>query len=44
MLVLALRALDSKREIVAGWTLNKRAASAAVFRPLEIIRTISVCC
>jgi hypothetical protein len=36
--------LDSSREIVAGWTPNKRAASAAVFLPLEIIRTISLCC
>jgi hypothetical protein len=36
------RALDSRREIVAGCTPNKRAASAAVFLPLEIIRTIGL--
>ena len=34
----------SSRETVAGWTLNSRAASAAVFRPLETIFPISACC
>ena len=40
----AARARDSRRATVAGWTLNSRAASAAVLFPLETIRTISACC
>ena len=39
----ATRALDNKREIVARWTQNKRAASAAVFLSLGTIRIISAC-
>lgn len=31
-------------ETVAGWILNMRAASAAVFSPLKIILRISTCC
>ena len=30
--------------MVAGWTLNRRAASAAVFLPFETILIISTCC
>src|SRR5438105_11041696 len=35
---------DRSRETVAGWTLNRRAASAAALRPFETIFLISDCC
>ena len=37
-------ACAKSREMVAGWTLNRRAASAAVFLPFETILIISTCC
>ena len=43
-IAVSMRACAKRREIVAGCTSKRRAASAAVFFPLETILMISACC